>query len=148
MYPTLQTIRRAISAPSTQPRPSVATPASEEAQQSPEPDGEIEIIGDDPHGYKRGIYRSPSLCEVEEVDVPDADREVEPPVDRPAPRVAVAVFQDDDDAHKRSLGEKELKEEAKSIRHMLTHIPKNPYCDICTRAKMLQATLKSRRRIN
>ena len=35
-------------------------------------------------------------------------------------------------------GEK-LKEDAKSVSHMLTHVPKNPYCTTCQRAKM-QAT--------
>ena len=29
-----------------------------------------------------------------------------------------------------------LKAEAKSINHLLTHMPKNPYCDACMRAKM------------
>ena len=29
-----------------------------------------------------------------------------------------------------------LKKEAKSIHHLMTHIPKNPFCDVCKRAKM------------
>ena len=29
-----------------------------------------------------------------------------------------------------------LKKEAKSIHHLMTHIPKNPYCEVCKRAKM------------
>ena len=43
-----------------------------------------------------------------------------------APRVAAVVFM------------MMTMEEAKSIRHMLTHVPKNPYCDICTKAKMFK----------
>ena len=31
---------------------------------------------------------------------------------------------------------KELKAEAKSIHHLGTHVPKNPYCEVCKRAKM------------
>ena len=32
-----------------------------------------------------------------------------------------------------------MKEEAKSVQHMLTHIPKNPYyCDVCQKAKMFK----------
>ena len=31
---------------------------------------------------------------------------------------------------------RDLKAEAKSIRHLMTHLPKNPYCDACQRAKM------------
>ena len=100
-----------------------ATPASDEAQQSPEPDGDIEIIGDDPMGINVDLPE-PQPLEAEEVDVPDADREVEPPVEGSK---GSSSNVHDDGAHKRSLGEKELKEEAKSIRHMLTHIPKNPF---------------------
>ena len=115
---------KTISTPSAQPRPSIATPASDEAQQSPEPDGEIEIIGDDPMGINVDFPESQPL-HVEEVDVPDADREVEPPVESCSKGSSSSVH-DDDNGFKRSLGEKALKEEAKSIRHMLTHVPKNP----------------------
>ena len=31
---------------------------------------------------------------------------------------------------------RDLRAEAKSIRHLMTHLPKNPYCDACQRAKM------------
>ena len=37
---------------------------------------------------------------------------------------------------RRERGKAALKAEAKSKRHMLTHIPKNPYCDVCSKAKM------------
>eukprot|EP00439_Symbiodinium_sp_Y106_P074569 s3106_g14.t1 len=30
---------------------------------------------------------------------------------------------------------RDLRAEAKSIRHLMTHLPKNPYCDACQRAK-------------
>ena len=90
---------KTISTPSTRPRPSVATPASDEAQQSPEPDVEIEIIGDDPMGINVDLPE-PQPLEVEEVDVPDADREVEPPVENRSKGTSSSV-QDDDDGFKR-----------------------------------------------
>ena len=31
---------------------------------------------------------------------------------------------------------RDLKAEAKSITHLLTHMPMNPYCEVCQRAKM------------
>ena len=37
---------------------------------------------------------------------------------------------------KRDRGEIALKEEAQSIQHLLTHTPKNPFCQACSRAKM------------
>ena len=37
---------------------------------------------------------------------------------------------------KRDRGARALKEEATSIQHLLTHTPKNPFCDVCNRAKM------------
>ena len=33
---------------------------------------------------------------------------------------------------------RDLKKEAKSLQHLLTHYPKNPRCDACTRARMRQ----------
>ena len=45
---------------------------------------------------------------------------------------------DVDVAAKRDLGEKALREEAKSKGHLLTHIPKNPFCEVCAKAKMLK----------
>lgn len=45
---------------------------------------------------------------------------------------------DIDVSAKRDLGpgEKALRSEAKSKGHLLTHVPKNPYCNTCTKAKM------------
>jgi hypothetical protein len=40
-------------------------------------------------------------------------------------------------------GKRDLKAEAKSIEHTLTHLPKNPHCSVCTRAKM--ENVKTRR---
>ena len=65
----------------------------------------------------------------EAVEDPDADRKVEPPVESKSKGSSSSVHDDKDDV-KRSLGEKALREEAKTIHYMLTHAPKNPYCDI------------------
>ena len=35
---------------------------------------------------------------------------------------------------------RDLRAEAKSFRHLMTHLPKNPYCDACQRAKMENAS--------
>ena len=32
-----------------------------------------------------------------------------------------------------------LREEARSVRHLCTHLPKNPYCEDCCRGKMKHA---------
>ena len=32
-----------------------------------------------------------------------------------------------------------LKKEAKSLHHLMTHVPKNPYCSVCNQAKMYKA---------
>eukprot|EP00435_Cladocopium_sp_Y103_P006156 s2440_g2.t1 len=121
-----------IATPSPVRRPSVTLPASEEAQQSPEPDGDIEIVGDEPVEAPE-----PQPDENRADEEVDADREVEPPSE-PKSKGSSSHVQDDDVEEKRSLGEKALREEAKSIQHMLTHIPKNPFCDICQRAKMFK----------
>ncbi|CAE7238970.1 unnamed protein product [Symbiodinium sp. KB8] len=43
-------------------------------------------------------------------------------------------------AKKRSKGVEALKAEARSMHHLMTHQPKNPYCDVCQRAKMYQTS--------
>ena len=63
-----------------------------------------------------------------------ASRKAEPPTEI---RSKGSVH-DEGDEFKRSMGEKALRKEAKSIHHMLTHIPKNPYCEACQRAKMFK----------
>ena len=62
-----------------------------------------------------------------------ADREVQPDeIDDSRDDVR----RDPEMERRRDRGKAALKVEAKSKRHMLTHIPKNPYCDVCTKAKM------------
>jgi hypothetical protein len=39
-----------------------------------------------------------------------------------------------------SARRRDLKEEAKSVRHLMTHLPKNPYCKARQRAKMIQVS--------
>ena len=74
-----------------------------------------------------------------------ADRKVEPPTDDsnpsddalddqvPAPLVA-----------ERGRGEALLKREAQSIAHLMTHIPKNEFCDVCRKAKMIKYPSRAR----
>ena len=62
-----------------------------------------------------------------------ADREVQPDIDEIQDEI---VRRDPEMDRRRERGKAALKAEAKSKRHMLTHIPKNPYCDVCTKAKM------------
>ena len=66
----------------------------------------------------------------DEEGIPSADREVQPDVHEEV------VHRDPEMERRRERGKTALKAEAKSKRHMLTHIPKNPYCDVCTKAKM------------
>ena len=68
----------------------------------------------------------------DEEGIPFADREVQPVEDedvRHDPEM-------DSRRERGTAGKAALKAEAKRKRHMLTHIPKNPYCDVCTKAKM------------
>ena len=73
----------------------------------------------------------------EAVEDPDLDRKVEPPLEHKSKGSSSSVHDDKDDL-KRSLGEKALRGEAKTIRHMPTHVPKSPYSDICQKAKMFK----------
>ena len=54
-------------------------------------------------------------------------------VDPPPPPSSVPV-----DKSKLSKGEKALREEAKTKHHLMTHVPKNPFCPTCQRAKMFK----------
>ena len=45
-------------------------------------------------------------------------------------------------AELRSRGEAELRKEATSAHHLLTHMPKNPFCPVCQRAKMYKPPSK------
>ena len=72
--PYLANNSKMITTPSTQQRPSITVPASAEAQQSPENNGEIEVVGDEPIDFPE-----PQPLLTEAVEEPDADRKVEPP---------------------------------------------------------------------
>jgi hypothetical protein len=41
-------------------------------------------------------------------------------------------------------GETALREEARALRHMMTHTPKNPFCETCQCAKMYKPTKRSK----
>ena len=41
-------------------------------------------------------------------------------------------------------GQSNSAEDAKSLRHLLTHLPKNPHCDACMRAKMVKKHARRR----
>jgi len=41
-------------------------------------------------------------------------------------------------------GEAALREEARTLRHMMTHTPKNPSCETCKCAKMYKPTKRSK----
>ena len=41
-------------------------------------------------------------------------------------------------------GKRDLKAEAVSVKHLLTHLPKNPFCETCVRAKMENAKSKQK----
>ena len=42
------------------------------------------------------------------------------------------------------VGKRDLKAEALSVEHMLTHLPKNSYCSVCQRAKLENVKTKKR----
>ena len=42
------------------------------------------------------------------------------------------------------LGRRDLQEEARSLPHLLTHFPKNPWCDSCRRAKLIRKACPAR----
>ena len=64
-----------------------------------------------------------NLPKGEEEPVPDSDREGDPPVG--------------DKSASRSRSEDELRKEAISPEHLFSHRPKNPFCPVCQKAKML-----------
>ena len=43
-----------------------------------------------------------------------------------------------EDVHLEENRAEKLHKEALSLEHMLTHVPKNPFCEICLRAKMFK----------
>ena len=70
------------------------------------------------------IPTSPSVEEA-----PDESAEAEP-------EAVDARLVPDPPAEKRDRGEQALRQEAKSLAHLLTHVPMNPFCTTCSRAKM------------
>ena len=54
-------------------------------------------------------------------------------------------LEDDDDVYElRETKKRDLYTEAKSMKHLLTHLPKNPHCSVCQRAKL--ENMKSRKK--
>ena len=45
-------------------------------------------------------------------------------------------------------GEAALREEARTLRHMMTHTPKNPFCETCKCSKMYKPTKRHKRGIS
>ena len=79
--------------------------------------------------------RKPDIVEVEpETDAPDDGDEVEEDDD------------DDKDWGTDSDGRNDLRLEALSVHHQLTHVPKNKYCPACVRAKMLRKPARRSKR--
>jgi len=60
------------------------------------------------------------------------------PDDDDAEEVEDSDDEEDKDWGTDSDGREDLKREALSLRHQLTHVPKNKYCPACMRAKMLR----------
>ena len=45
--------------------------------------------------------------------------------------------------NQRDMGKEALRREACSLQHLMTHVPKNPFCDSCNRARMTKRTARS-----
>ena len=59
--------------------------------------------------------------------------------------LGVPENEDDEDVYElREVRKRDLHTEAKSMRHLLTHLPKNPHCSVCQRAKL--ENMKSRKK--
>lgn len=94
------------------------------------PEDEVpEIIGDPFEEQEE--RRAAEISAIE-----SANQKVEPPgvVEGPL---------DPEFIRKRDKGISALKAEAKSIAHQMNHVPKNPYCDVCNKAKMLKSPGRS-----
>ena len=73
---------------------------------------------------------------------PDADEGSEDEVGAPEEPVDGRLLLPEPKALDR--GEAELRDEARTLRHMVTHTPKNPYCETCKCAKMYNPTKRSK----
>ena len=61
--------------------------------------------------------------------------------EHPDPAPAPIKKEDEDESKvemEQESGGRDLKTEAKSLKHLLTHLPKNPHCQACQEAKMKQ----------
>ena len=116
---------------------------SPEAMPSPATN-ELPVIEDSPE-YEPSIAPLESEDEIEELakevreleeftKKQDAGREAEPMSEEEEDAIDVPR----EVAIKRDRGKRALIEEAKSIEHQLCHLPKNPYCDVCNKSKMIK----------
>ena len=95
-------------------------PATPGSDTEGEDDGAVTPIPEEPSAEPDQVQPEPPEGDPD----PDRPEEVPPP---PEP-----VAGDDEVIRQR----RDLRLEAKSLKHLLTHLPKNPYCDACTRGKM------------
>ena len=86
---------------------------------------------DDIEEARRIIAEYGTEDEAEEPPKPD-------PVRPPAGESSVPDGEGSSDP-KVAKGVEALKKEAKSLHHLMTHVPKNPYCSVCNQAKMYKA---------
>ena len=89
------------------------------------------------------LFREGSWVKVEDkVNVRELDNKVARLEGNPI--LSLTIFEDpdvepdsDNEGNARSLAEADLRAEAKSVEHLFSHRPKNPFCEVCQRAKML-----------
>ena len=86
---------------------------------------------DDIEEVRRTIAEYGTEDEAEELPEPD-------PVRPPTGESSVPDGEGSSDP-KVAKGIEALKKEAKSLHHLMTHVPKNPYCSVCNQAKMYKA---------
>ena len=70
--------------------------------------------------------------------------EVVPSADPPFPPPALPPDSDEDDVPTTEK-QKELIRQASSIEHRLTHMPKNPFCEVCQRSRMYRQRVTKKR---
>ena len=118
-------------------------------------EGEVPEFEFDPFEY---APETPSENVKEAPELPDEERAEEDPVEE-------KIDEDDEDLmgdegppteaekderlkikpveNQRDMGKEALRREACSLQHLMTHVPKNPFCDICNRARMTKRTARS-----
>ena len=113
-------------------KPKVKTRSKTEKEKKSEPPQEPEP-SEDEEDEMEYIRRLVEECGTDFEGEPEAD----PGPARAPGGDAVAPDGDAKDKdEKRKKGVEVLKAEAKSLHHMMSHQPKNPFCDVCQRAKM------------